>query len=286
MKIGLSFLSISVIASVLILFSCRASTQPNSQAQQAPRGYLGFDLNIFPGKDALSAFGKTFSFSSYWLSPPTGEKTNTWLGQRELLRSQGFGFLLLYLGPLNRELKNEPAAVQKGILDARLLSQRAKAFPRKQSFFLISKKAAVFPQRITLICVLGLAGSQKQVIVLERTAPESPSKKNQASRSQPRTTSARILPRRISFISFSTMSVRLRLVAPIRRIRPPQRSAVFSTRRSGNTRSRRAAWSAPRTVRRAIIPTATAMLPATLRTLGLSTWTPLPLPSNAAGENK
>jgi hypothetical protein len=138
MKIGLSFLSISVIASVLILFSCRASTQPNSQAQQAPRGYLGFDLNIFPGKDALPALRKTFSFSSYWLSPPTGEKTNTWLGQREPLRSQGFGFLLLYLGPLSRELKNQAAAAQKGTLDARSAASVAKSegFPAQAIIFL------------------------------------------------------------------------------------------------------------------------------------------------------
>ena len=105
MKPGLSFLSISAIAAALILFSCRASTQPNSQEQQVPSAYLGFDLNIFPGKDALPVLRKTFSFSSYWLSPPPGEKTNTWLGQRELLRVQGFGFLLLYRGPLSRELK-------------------------------------------------------------------------------------------------------------------------------------------------------------------------------------
>jgi hypothetical protein len=138
MKIGLSFLSISVIASVLILFSCRASTPPNSQAQQAPRGYLGFDLNIFPGEDALPALRKTFSFSSYWLSPPTGEKTNTWLGRRELLRSQGFGFLLLYLGPLSRELKNQAAAAQKGTLDARSAASVAKSegFPSQAIIFL------------------------------------------------------------------------------------------------------------------------------------------------------
>jgi len=138
MKIGLSFLSISVIASVLILFSCQASTQPDSQAQQAPRAYLGFDLNIFPGKDALPALRKTFSFSSFWLSPPTGEKTNTWLGQRELLRSQGFGFLLLYLGPLSRELKNQAAAAQKGTLDARSAASVAKSegFPAQAIIFL------------------------------------------------------------------------------------------------------------------------------------------------------
>jgi hypothetical protein len=138
MKIGLSFLSISAIAAALILFSCQASTQPNSQAQQEPRAYLGFDLNIFPGKDALPALRKTFSFSSYWLSPPTGEKTNTWLGQRELLRKQGFGFLLLYLGPLSRELKNEAAVAQKGTLDARSAASVAKSegFPAQTIIFL------------------------------------------------------------------------------------------------------------------------------------------------------
>jgi len=125
-KVGLSFISISVVAAVLILFSCRASTQPNSQEQQAPRAYLGFDLNIFPGKDAIPALRKTFAFSSYWLSPPPLEKTNTWVGQRELLRSQGFGFLLLYRGPLSRELKSEEAAAQKGTLDARNAALAAK----------------------------------------------------------------------------------------------------------------------------------------------------------------
>jgi hypothetical protein len=146
-KAGLSFLSISVVAAVLILFSCRASTQPSSQEQQAPRAYLGFDLNIFPGKDALPALRKTFSFTSYWLSPPTGEKTNTWLGQRELLRTQGFGFLLLYLGPLSRELKNEAAAVQKGTLDARNAATTAKSegFPTQAIIFLDIEEGGRLP---------------------------------------------------------------------------------------------------------------------------------------------
>jgi hypothetical protein len=138
MKSGLSFLSISAIAAALILFSCRAGTQPNSQGQQAPRAYLGFDLNIFPGNAALPVLRKTFAFTSYWLSPPPLEKTNTWVGQRELLRSQGFGFLLLYRGPLSRELKNEAAATQKGTLDARNAASAAKSegFPAQAIIFL------------------------------------------------------------------------------------------------------------------------------------------------------
>jgi hypothetical protein len=146
-KASLSFLFVTVVAAVLILFSCRASTQLSSQEQQAPRAYLGFDLNIFPGKDALPVLRKTFSFTSYWLSPPTGEKTNTWLGQRELLRTQGFGFLLLYLGPLSRELKNEAAAVQRGTLDARNAATAAKSegFPTQAIIFLDIEEGGRLP---------------------------------------------------------------------------------------------------------------------------------------------
>ncbi|MHB8500469.1 MAG: glycoside hydrolase domain-containing protein [Candidatus Acidiferrales bacterium] len=151
MKPGLSFLSISSIAAALILLSCQAGTQHSTQStpqeQPLPSAYLGFDLNIFPGRDALPALRKTFSFSSYWLSPPTGERTNTWLGQREVLRAQGFGFLLLYLGPLSRELKNEMAAVQKGTLDARNAASTAKSegFPPQAIIFLDVEEGGRLP---------------------------------------------------------------------------------------------------------------------------------------------
>jgi len=147
MKPGLSFLSISSIAAALILFSCQAGTQPNPQEQQAPGAYLGFDLNIFPGKDALPVLRKTFSFSSYWLSPPPEGKTNNWLGQRELLRAQGFGFLLLYRGPLSRELKSEAAAVQKGTLDAHNAASVAKSegFPKQAIIFLDIEEGGRLP---------------------------------------------------------------------------------------------------------------------------------------------
>jgi Domain of unknown function (DUF1906) len=147
MKPGLSLLSISALAAVMILFSCRASTQPNSQEQTAPRSYLGFDLNIFPGSAALPVLRKTFAFTSYWLSPPPLEKTNTWVGQRELVRSQGFGFLLLYRGPLSRELKSEVAAVQKGTLDARNAASIAKSegFPAQAIIFLDIEEGGRLP---------------------------------------------------------------------------------------------------------------------------------------------
>lgn len=90
------------------------------------RSYLGFDRNEYPGDDAMKTLRHDFDFSGYWLSPPPGEKANGWSGKRELLRSQGFGFLLLYLGPDSRELKNEASAQEKGTRDARDAAGSAK----------------------------------------------------------------------------------------------------------------------------------------------------------------
>ena len=152
MKPGLSFLCISAIAAALILFSCRANQQPDSQAKEPPaanaRAYLGFDRNIFPGKDALPVLRKTFAFSSYWLSSPLGEKTNTWLGQREVLRSQGFGFLLLYLGPESSELKTYADGVEKGTAGARNAASVAKSegFPAQSIIFLDIEEGGRLPE--------------------------------------------------------------------------------------------------------------------------------------------
>ena len=88
--------------------------------------YLGFDRNIYPGDNALPALRKTFSFASYWLSPPPGEKINTWRGKRELLRSQGFGFAVLYRARSSSEIRTEAAAKQEGALDARDAAASAK----------------------------------------------------------------------------------------------------------------------------------------------------------------
>jgi len=101
------------VAALLIVAVCVANSvsHPQEAAPQSSesthRSYLGFDRNIYPGDDALPILRKTFAFSSYWLSPPPGEKTNTWVGKRELLRSQGFGFLVLYRSPASHEIKTQ-----------------------------------------------------------------------------------------------------------------------------------------------------------------------------------
>jgi Domain of unknown function (DUF1906) len=128
----------------LPLFHALSMTEKTDAAPK--RAYLGFDRNIFPGKAALSLLRKTFAFSGYWLSPPPGEKTNTWLGQRELLRAQAFGFLLLYRGPQTRDLKNE-AAAEKGTADARDAASAAKSegFPAQAIIFLDIEEGGRLP---------------------------------------------------------------------------------------------------------------------------------------------
>jgi hypothetical protein len=109
-----------------------------SLAQASRAAYLGFDRNIYPGDEALSILRKTFSFTGYWLSPPPGEKINTWRGKRENLRSHGFGFAVLYRARASREIKTEVAAKQKGIVDAHNAATAAKTegFAAQTTIFL------------------------------------------------------------------------------------------------------------------------------------------------------
>jgi hypothetical protein len=101
---GKSFSFAARSAALLVVAAFLADSASTPQ-EAARRSYLGFDRNVYPGDAALPILRKTFAFSSYWLSPPPGEKTNTWSGKREVLRSLDFGFLVLFRGPQIRELQ-------------------------------------------------------------------------------------------------------------------------------------------------------------------------------------
>ena len=75
------------------------------------RYFLGFDRNDYPGDAALPALRKSFRYMGYWLNHPPGETGNSWTGKRAILRRQGFGFLVLFDGRSDAELK---AAAAKG----------------------------------------------------------------------------------------------------------------------------------------------------------------------------
>jgi len=60
--------------------------------------HLGFDRNLYPGDAALPALRRHFAFTGYWLNNPPGETINTWLGKRDTLLRNNFGFLVLFNG--------------------------------------------------------------------------------------------------------------------------------------------------------------------------------------------
>ena len=81
-------------------------TQPSAASGpiSATGQSVGFDRNDYPGDDTMAAMRKDFGFTGYWLTTPPGDDTNTWTGKRELLKQQGWGFLVLANGKLEAEI--------------------------------------------------------------------------------------------------------------------------------------------------------------------------------------
>jgi hypothetical protein len=72
--------------------------------------YLGFDKNDYPGDNLLPALHRSFSYTGYWLNNPPGANNNSWTGKRAVLKANGFGFMILYNGRLDKELRGKDAA--------------------------------------------------------------------------------------------------------------------------------------------------------------------------------
>jgi hypothetical protein len=126
-----------LIAAFLILgFLETAFAQ--ARAPEAQKTYLGFDRNDYPGDENLAGLRRTFSFAGYWLNTPPGAKTNPWAGKRQAVKSAGFGFLVLFNGRLDAELKKAGGAAALGRSDAdvALSAARREGFPNRTVIFL------------------------------------------------------------------------------------------------------------------------------------------------------
>lgn len=77
---------------------CAQARLASGSVQTTAPSHLGFDRNLYPGDTTLPALRKHFAFTGYWLNNPPGETTNTWLGKRDILLRNGFGFLVLFNG--------------------------------------------------------------------------------------------------------------------------------------------------------------------------------------------
>ena len=105
----------------------------------AVHGYAGFDRNDYPGDQALPALRRYFSFAGYWLTNPPGESSNGWVGKREILVQQGFGFLVLANGRLDRQLKGSrstPAALGRKDGVSAVAAAMREHFPARTLIFL------------------------------------------------------------------------------------------------------------------------------------------------------
>jgi hypothetical protein len=105
---------------------------------QAAQTYFGFDRNHYPGNDALPMLRRSFAFASYWLNIPPGATRNSWEGKRVQVEAAGFGFLVLFNGRLNEELKKAGTAAELGRsdADAAIAAARREGFPPGTLVFL------------------------------------------------------------------------------------------------------------------------------------------------------
>ena len=101
-----------LLAFMIALFCCLAAARSavaQSSGTQRPRGaaktYAGFDSNLYPGDGQLRQLRRSFDYAGYWLNPPPGATATTWAGKRAVLEERGFGFLVLFNGRLEKEIK-------------------------------------------------------------------------------------------------------------------------------------------------------------------------------------
>jgi len=123
-----------------------ATVQPQPSAASSPISAsaqsVGFDRNDYPGDDTMAAMRKDFAFTGYWLTTPPGDDTNTWTGKRELLKQQGWGFLVLANGKLEAEILKakkagtSPADLGRKDAAGAIASAKSEQFPAHTIVFL------------------------------------------------------------------------------------------------------------------------------------------------------
>ena len=140
-RIAITF-AIFFTASIPALKTLRARPAPPSQsrpqAATSPRTYLGFDRNDYPGDAAMAKLKTEFAFTGYWLNGPPGETATTWTGERAVIQSDGFGFVVLFNGRLDKQLKSVARAtiLGKGDADRAASAALREGFPKDEIIFL------------------------------------------------------------------------------------------------------------------------------------------------------
>ncbi|HEY7354199.1 MAG TPA: glycoside hydrolase domain-containing protein [Terriglobales bacterium] len=114
----------------------------------AQQSYLGFDRNDYPGDQYLKVLRQTFSYTGYWLNNPPGENSNSWIGKRQTLESAGFGFLVLFNGRLDKQLRHSAARLGKADGTTAVGAARREGFAERTIVFLdIEEGGRMLPEQ-------------------------------------------------------------------------------------------------------------------------------------------
>lgn len=119
MRLAFAISALIWVAGAALPATSSAVSRRTSSADAVPAVYLGFDSNNYPGDALLPVLKRVFSFAGYWLNAPPGGASVPWSGKRDTLSAAGFGFLVLFNGRLQRELKNPEKGAALGGSDAR-----------------------------------------------------------------------------------------------------------------------------------------------------------------------
>ena len=116
-----------------------AASQTQAKVDPPLTNFVGFDRNDYPGDTAMAGLKAQFAYTGFWLTPPPGENTNGWVGKRQLLKDQGYGFLVLANGRFDKQIKAakvSPTELGKQDATAAIASAKAEGFPPKTILFL------------------------------------------------------------------------------------------------------------------------------------------------------
>jgi len=123
---------------------------PGSQGAPTTGYFFGFDRNDYPGDASLPALRHDFNFAGYWLNVPPGGTSNSWEGKREIVRNAGLGFLVLFNGRLDAELKKskDPAARGRSDAASAIASAQKEGFrPRTIIFLDVEEGGRMLPEQ-------------------------------------------------------------------------------------------------------------------------------------------
>jgi Domain of unknown function (DUF1906) len=138
----LKFAPILLTIATLATMAGAQQTEPAKKPARTRTNYVGFDANNYPGDGLLPALRKQFSFTGFWLTNPPGTDHNSWIGKRDILVRNGFGFLVVANGRLDTEIlisqRSGKLAATLGGEDAlaAIVAARREGFPRGTILFL------------------------------------------------------------------------------------------------------------------------------------------------------